>query len=217
MGRRKRTCLHCRELFMPCPCTWRRRKYCSMPACQRARKSANNAAFARSNPDYWKGSYQVKRTRGWRQAHPGYWRNEKRNGGPGRGGVVRRVPISGSALQAEHVSKAIDSQLVPLHLEVSALQAAADWQLTVIQGLASHLTGCALQAELCSILDEWYAKGSRLNMTSRAYTPRGNAELAKEKQACNEWFTQSNAELSRCCARGPAARSRGNDLPAKPP
>ena len=217
MGRRMRQCPHCDELFTPHPSVCDRQKHCSKPGCQRARKSANNAAFARSNPDYWKGSYQVKRTRGWRQAHPGYWRNEKRNGGPGRGGVVRRVPISGSALQAEHVSKAIDSQLVPLHLEVSALQAAADWQLSVIRGLACHLTGCALQAQLGSVLDDWYAKGSRLNMMSRAYAPPGNAELAEEKQSCNEWFIQSNTELSSRSAGGPAAGSRGDDLPAKPP
>lgn len=162
MRRRRRKCRHCKELFLPCRSVGDRQTHCSKTECQRARKAANNRAFAERNPDYWQGSYNVARTRRWRGEHPGYWRNEKRNGGPGRPGIGRRVPRDGVALQAALLSEAVDTQLLPLRQKLNALQAVSEWHVAVVQGLASHLTGCALQAELGPVLNAWYDRGSRL-------------------------------------------------------
>jgi hypothetical protein len=162
MRRRRRKCLNCKELFLPCPSARDRQKHCSKPQCQRARKAANNRAFAERNPDYWQGRYHVERTRRWRRSHPRYWRREKRNGGAGRDGARRKASTSGTALQVELVMEQVDSKLVAFRQDVLALQAVSEWHRAVVQGLASYLTGCALQAELGSVLTAWYDKGMRV-------------------------------------------------------
>jgi len=162
MRRGQHKCPFCKTLFRPHPSAAQRQYCCSKPECQRARKAENNRAFRAANPDYWQGAYQVNRTRRWRQKHPGYWRNEKRNGGAGRSGSRRSAAGDGSALQVELLPQVPDPRLVELQNEVTALQAVSQWHVTVLEGLASQLTGCALQAEVGSILNGWYDRGSRV-------------------------------------------------------
>jgi hypothetical protein len=149
-------------MFTPCRSAADRQRHCSKPECQRARKAANNRAFGKRNPDYWRGQYNVERTRQWRREHPGYWRREGHNGGPGRAALAGRGPENRSALQAELLTQVVDGMLVAVRNDVCALQAVSAWHLAVMQGLASHLTGCALQAELGSVLNAWYDRGTHV-------------------------------------------------------
>ena len=50
--------------------------------------------------------------------------------------------------------------LVALQVELLAQQ-------SVFQGFASHLTGCALQAELSSMLGQWHDKGVAMGAAQR--------------------------------------------------
>lgn len=172
MAARKRKCRHCKTLFRPHPATHHHQKYCSAVECQRARKAENNQDFRRHNPGYFSGPDQVERVRQWRRDHPGYWRNEKRNGGLGRTGANRAVV----ALQAVPVPQPADHELVSLSHRVDTLQAVSERQLFIMQGLAAQLTGYALQADLGPVLNAWYDRGSRLGGVVPAPVVTGSAD-----------------------------------------
>ena len=165
--RRKRKCCNCRELYMPCPSSRHHQTYCSKPECQRARKAKNNRDFRERNPDYFKDPIHAQRVKAWRQDNPGYWRGEKRHGGPGRA-TVSRGPQNGIALQAVSVPQAIEHQVDQLKLKVEALQAVSNRQQLTFQGFASQLTGTALQADIGLVLTSWYDRGSRLGNVLQA-------------------------------------------------
>ena len=156
---RQRNCLHCRKLFRPHPAVGNRHKYCSTPSCQKARKAKNNRAFLKRNPDYHRGPIAVARTQAWRSENPGYWRRSK---------ILRSThELASDALQAELDTKHSGKQLVTLQDRVNALQAELIAQRSVFQGFASHLTGCALQAELSSMLGQWHDKGVAMGAAQR--------------------------------------------------
>jgi hypothetical protein len=171
--------LNCGELFFPHPSTRHHQRYCSGPACQRARKAKNNRDWRERNPDYFKDAMHSARVKAWRKQNPGYWRREKRNGGAGRTAVppLRRTSV---ALQAVPASESVDQQLDRLKLEVDALQAVLDWQSLTFQGLAVYLTGSALQAELATVLASWYDKGMRLGCVRRGEAAVNPAETGGE-------------------------------------
>ena len=154
MRMRKHKCPNCKQFFTPHPATRRHQRYCSTRECQQARKAVANRRFRRANPDYDKGPHNVARVQEWRRHNPGYWRNEKRNGGPGREAVY--------ALQAVLKPQPIEQQVINLKDRVDTLQAVSDRQGVLFQGLAAQLTGSALQADLVPILDTWYDKGRQL-------------------------------------------------------
>jgi len=76
---RRRKCPHCKELLRPDPHNHYHQRCCSKPACQKARKAANQRAWAQrpANRDHWRGPDEVERVRRWRRAHPGYWRKPR--------------------------------------------------------------------------------------------------------------------------------------------
>ena len=156
---RRRNCLHCKELFHPHPAVGTRQKYCSSRSCQQARKAKNNHAFLRRNPDYHRGPIAVSRTQSWRSKNPGYWRRPKKSRGS--------TELSSDALQAELNSEPSDNQLVTLQDRVVTLQAELVAQQSVFQGFAAQLTGCALQAELSSMLGQWHDKGVAMGAAQR--------------------------------------------------
>lgn len=167
MPTRQPKCPHCKRLFLPHPASRLQQRYCSDAPCQKARKAASNRRFRRRNPDYFKGPIHVERVRAWRRTHPGYWRNERRNQ---RQSVVPAgsVPSAAATLQAELMPQPVDPAVVELRGKVDALQAVSDRQVHIIHGLAAHLTGYALQADLGVVLNAWYDKGSRLSGLSPA-------------------------------------------------
>jgi len=156
MFHRRRKCLHCGLLFLPHPSTRHCQRYCSGPACQQARKAASNLRFREANPDYFKGVYHVERVQRWRREHPKYWQRRK-----GEGRLAAPVALQvASALQP--VDPTVDA-LGVLAERVVALQAVSDRQQLTLAGLASHLTGQGLQAELGAVLNAWYDRGRALN------------------------------------------------------
>lgn len=78
---RRRCCLHCNELFRPDPRNRTRQRYCSQAACQKASKRASQARWLAkpANQDYFRGPANTERNRGWRAAHPGYWKRPQRS------------------------------------------------------------------------------------------------------------------------------------------
>lgn len=156
---RQRKCHHCKELFRPHPAVGNRQKYCSTPSCQKARKSKNNRAFLKRNPDYHRGTVGVARTQIWRSENPGYWRRAK--------ATKPHVSLSQTALQAELNSEPSDRTLVTMQDHLTALQAELVAQRSIFQGFAAHLTGCALQTELSSMLGQWHDKGRAMGAARR--------------------------------------------------
>jgi hypothetical protein len=62
---RRRTCLHCRELFRPDPRNLRHQRYCSKPQCRKASKAASQRRWLAKaqNRDYFRGAANVERVR----------------------------------------------------------------------------------------------------------------------------------------------------------
>ena len=184
MGRRRRKCKCCRELFVSHPSVMNQH-YCSKKECQQERKRKNNADFKRRNPDYHSGPEAVNRVQRWRRNNPGYWR---------RGEAVKINPLlNKNALQAEVQSQSVEDKMVDLELKHHALQAEVQSQLVVLYGLACDLNGSALQAELGSVVNRWYDKGARLGsvaglhyQTNERTTHYAEYSLPSRPAACAE-------------------------------
>ena len=70
-----------------------------------------------------------------------------------------------------------DNQLVTIQDRVVALQAELVAQRSVFQGFAAQLTGCALQAELSSMLGQWHDKGMAMGAAQcRIYGPQSSPQ-----------------------------------------
>jgi hypothetical protein len=188
---RRRKCRHCGELFLPHPSTRHHQHHCSKTECQRARKAKSNRRWRKRNADYFKGAIHCRRVKAWRRKNPGYWRREKRNGGPGRV-TVPVGPQPPDTLQAVSVPGPVEQQVNRLNMKVDALQAVSEWQQLTFQGLAVHLTGTALQADLGVVLASWYDRGSRLGVVPQAETAAARAETGGEHET-NETTVPSHA------------------------
>jgi len=175
---RQRNCRHCNGLFRPHSAVGNRQNYCSTSACQKARKAQNNRSYTARNPNYHSGPLAVTRTQTWRVENPGYWRRLKKS--------QNISDLSSAALQAEPHVKPTDDQLVTLHYRLSALQVELLAQQSVFQGFAAHLTGCALQAELSSMLGQWHDKGVALGAARGCFNgpqlPLKKGDMDNDKQ-----------------------------------
>jgi hypothetical protein len=67
----KKTCLSCKKRFKPHPAV-RHQRYCSNPACQRARKRKWQKEKLSGDRDY--RANQAEAQRQWRRRNPDYWR-----------------------------------------------------------------------------------------------------------------------------------------------
>ncbi len=54
----------------------KKQKYCSEPACQKARKAKWQRDKMKSNSEYKKD--QIQANQDWRDQHPGYWKTYRR-------------------------------------------------------------------------------------------------------------------------------------------
>jgi len=147
-GRRK--CPHCKELFVPDPYNRHHQRFCSKPQCQKARKAANQRAWARrpANRDYWRGADEVTRVREWRQAHPGYWRKAPKK--------------TSSTLQAVISPEPALAQSVKSELGGGALQVVSPMQHPWLVGLISLFTGSTLQADIVATHRRLIARGQEI-------------------------------------------------------
>ena len=80
--KRRRRCVCCRQLFFPDARSRHRQEFCSRPACRKASRVLSQLRWRTKpeNQDYWRGSQQVERVRGWRETHPEYWKRVAREG-----------------------------------------------------------------------------------------------------------------------------------------
>jgi len=73
-----RKCFCCKEIFASNPhAPWA--KYCSLPVCRKASKTASQAKWLNQpkNRDHFTGPDHVFRVQEWRKNNPGYWRRKK--------------------------------------------------------------------------------------------------------------------------------------------
>lgn len=156
--RRRRKCLHCRELYrVDARNRWHQR-YCSKPACQAASKHAGQQRWLHSKKglDYFRGGYHVDRVRRWRAAHPGYWKR-------GKG-------AKSDALQDVLSSEPVEGQRVRSKL---ALQDIVSSQPALLIGLIANLTGNALQDDIAQTSQRYIDLGRDILGIGPGNKPQG--------------------------------------------
>ncbi len=143
---RKRKCRQCGCLYKPDPRSRYHQYTCSAPACQKARKQANQRRWAArpANADYFRGPAQAKRVRAWRDTNPGYWRKSKK-------------PLQDD-LDAQPVANEEDK----CNLSVHALQDEILMQPALLVGLISTLTGNALQDDIAFHIRHFHHRGQQI-------------------------------------------------------
>jgi hypothetical protein len=72
---RRRRCLACGRLFVPCPQV-KEQAYCSKPECQRERKRRWHKKKMADDPDYRQNRRDTQWR--WRQAHRDYWQRYRK-------------------------------------------------------------------------------------------------------------------------------------------
>ena len=72
---RRRRCVACRKLFVPCPQV-KEQKYCSKAECQKERKRRWQRRKISEDPAYRQNRRDAQRR--WREAHPDYWRRYRK-------------------------------------------------------------------------------------------------------------------------------------------
>ena len=80
MGRRRKKCRCCGELFLPCMQTYRQQITCDKDPCRRWQRRGAQMNWRLKNIGY--DESRGAKLAQWRAAHPGYWR-EWRAGHPG--------------------------------------------------------------------------------------------------------------------------------------
>lgn len=147
---RRRKCLHCKQLFIPDPHNRYHQRFCSEPQCQKARKAANQRAWANrpANRDYWRGDKEVERVRQWRRTHPGYWKRGRQR--------------TSNALQVVSRPQPAVAQPVKPDLAEGALQVVSTMQPPWLVGLISLVTGSTLQADIVATHRRLVARGQEI-------------------------------------------------------
>jgi hypothetical protein len=143
---RRCKCLHCKMLFVPDYRNRGRQKYCSVPECQKASKSARQQRWLGKpeNRDYFRGAENVLRVQEWQAAHPGYWKRCSRK-------TARTLQ---DACSAQPVAV---KELTPVALPApcpSTLQDVCLVQVPQTVRLISKFTNCTLQDDI--VLFVWH-------------------------------------------------------------
>ena len=73
---RRRRCLACGGLFVPCPQV-KKQAYCSKPECQRERKRRWHRKKLVDDPEYVRNRHDAQKR--WRDRHRDYWRDYRKS------------------------------------------------------------------------------------------------------------------------------------------
>jgi hypothetical protein len=133
----RRKCRCCKEFFVPDYRNGTRQKYCSAPACRQASKAASQRQWLRQpgSRDCFRSSARLEKIQAWRQAHPGYWRQQK----PSSQGTQ----VAGNKpLNPEQGSCNVPAS------DLRTLQDSCPIQPSEFVGLISMLTGSTLQEDI---------------------------------------------------------------------
>ena len=153
-----RKCCHCGVWFKPHPWNAHHQHYCGRAECQAASQRASQQKWCRKNPGYFHGETHVQRVQAWRRKHPGYWKSK----GPAAAGGPP------DALQDLLTAQGFDHQAVKtfrncLSEEIyRPLQDVLAAQQHALVGLASMVSGEALQEDLVRVLTTCYERGQRI-------------------------------------------------------
>jgi hypothetical protein len=90
-----------------------------------------------------------------------------------------------------------DDPLVALQDKLCALQAVSDWQNVIIQGVACHIGGVALQAELAEVIVGLYDQGDRFGPVCGPMQTRISESKETDREC--EAFAVSGASASAAC------------------
>lgn len=166
--KRRRKCLHCKELFLPDPRNSSRQRYCSLPACRTVSKAASQRKWLSKpeNRSYFLGPVNTKRVQQWRKRNPGYWRK--------RG--EKQI-----ALQDSLIRETTIHQEVTLHLRNNTLQDLLSAQPIVFLGLLAHLTGSPLQDDIATICRRLQQLGQ--DILSETFCPKGG-QYDSQQNSC---------------------------------
>ena len=148
--KRRRKCLHCKDLFFPDPRTRDRQKFCSKPECKRASKSWRQRRWLNKpeNRDYFKGPENVVRVQEWRKAHPKYWR--------------RKRTLARNALQDDCTLQPVAKKEDTISLATIALQDDCTLQPAVFVGLIANLIDSTLQDDIFRTLRKMHDSGQSI-------------------------------------------------------
>jgi hypothetical protein len=157
--KRKRKCVHCKELFTPDPRNRHHQTYCSKPECRKAGKSAAQQKWLLSGKGkgYFSGKENTIRVRQWRKDHPGYWK---------RGVSSAETPLQ-DLLNSQDIENKEDK-------ETSAAAALQDFcllQPALIIGLISSLTGNTLQDDIAQTVRRMIVSGQDIIGNAVKNTP----------------------------------------------
>lgn len=153
-----RTCSHCGAWFRPHPCNAYHQRYCTKADCRQASKHASQRKWCRKNPGYFHGKEHVQRVQAWRQAHPDYGRRRGPRAAAGPPDVLQDLLIT-QGYDRQGVATFRDC----LFQEISRpLQDLLNAQCHVLVGVASLVSGEALQENIGPILSACYERGQRI-------------------------------------------------------
>jgi hypothetical protein len=132
---KKKSCRHCKKLFLPNPRNATRQEYCFKPECRGASKADSQKRWTEKpeNRNYFCGPINVQRVQQWRKENPGYWRRKS-------GKTVIALQETLNAQPAENMDTAV--------LPSGALQDILSAQHIVLLGLIANFTGSALQDDI---------------------------------------------------------------------
>jgi hypothetical protein len=128
------------------------------PDCRAASKQASQQKWCRKNPGYFRGDQYVRKTQCWRRKHPRYWKR--------KGAEEERAPPD--ALQDLLTAQGFAREDVTvfrncLSAEISRpLQDVISAQQHALTGLASMISGEALQENIARVLTACYERGQRI-------------------------------------------------------
>jgi hypothetical protein len=104
-------CPYCRRLFNPNPRTKDRQKVCSRAECQKKRKRDSQKKWCKKNPTYFQGHYP--RVKKWRDAHPGYLKNYRRNN-PTQSGAHKKEDSGQNEISSFEVRAHLEARIVEM-------------------------------------------------------------------------------------------------------
>jgi hypothetical protein len=150
MKLRRRTCLCCRELFIPDPRNRHHQEFCSELRCQRARQALNLHRWRgkSENKTYFQGKEQVERVRVWRKAHPGYWKRTAKPAGADPNATSGGVHAPGTTGQNESEGGTLQKDWMP-----------AD---PLVVGIIALIAGSTLQKDIVAACAGLIATGNEI-------------------------------------------------------
>ena len=153
-----RKCCHCGVWFKPHGRNAWHQRFCSTAACQMASKRASQQKWSRKNPGYFRGALHVKRVQAWRRKHPGYWKKKRAVESCEAKDALQEVLLA-QGFAREDVKVFRNCLIAEISRPLQNVMAA---QQSALVGVASMISGEALQEDIARVLSTCYERGQRI-------------------------------------------------------